>query len=88
MATVGPTLMVTPDAFAQRTVEAMRRLTVGPGMEPASQVGPLIDLRSRRKLTRVVGEIVAQGTEILLDGSNLSGPGCFSAPTVLHIAAP
>ncbi len=71
------------DAFARRLADAMRRLRVGPGLEPGTEVGPLIDERARDGMQDVVDEAVAAGATVLTGGSVPPGPGWFYPPTVL-----
>ncbi|WP_377645372.1 NAD-dependent succinate-semialdehyde dehydrogenase [Oryzobacter terrae] len=74
------------DVFAKRVAEAMGSLRVGPGTEPTSQVGPVIDHRALDKLGRLVEESAGRGSSVLTGGQALPGPGYFFAPTVLRLA--
>lgn len=71
----------------ERLVERVSKLTVGPGLEPGTQVGPLIDAAALEKLGQQVDEAVAQGAVVLTGGKPLRDPpydrGCFFAPTVM-----
>ncbi len=60
-----------------------KRLKVGPGLEPESQMGPLI---SQRQLDRVTGYIESgktEGAQVVVGGERRSGEGYFLNPTVL-----
>ncbi len=60
-----------------------KRLKVGPGLEPESQMGPLI---SQRQLDRVTGYIESgktEGAQVVVGGERRAGEGYFLAPTVL-----
>jgi acyl-CoA reductase-like NAD-dependent aldehyde dehydrogenase len=67
------------DALTQRA----RTLRVGPGLEPASELGPLIDSDHRTWVHRQVQDAVYAGAELLAGGEPFCGPGFFYPPTVL-----
>jgi len=69
--------------FARKLAERMGGLTVGPGLESGSQVGPLIDPPSLEKVTALVEDAVARGARVIVGGTASSGPGYFFQPTVL-----
>jgi succinate-semialdehyde dehydrogenase/glutarate-semialdehyde dehydrogenase len=71
------------DSFARRLADRMTALTVGPGLEDTTDVGPLIDEAARSKVAALVDDAVARGARTLCGGSALPGPGTFYAPTVL-----
>jgi succinate-semialdehyde dehydrogenase / glutarate-semialdehyde dehydrogenase len=71
------------DDFAGKLAERMGALVVGPGMEPGSQVGPLIDAPSLAKVTRLVDDAVTRGARVLTGGKAAAGAGYFYRPTVL-----
>lgn len=69
--------------FAERFVEATRKLVVGDGLAPDTQVGPLANARQVAKMEALVADAVAHGATLLAGGQRLPGPGYFFAPTVL-----
>lgn len=75
------------DEFAQRYAEAVSQLKVGPGMDPETQIGPLIDGEAIKKVEEHVEDAKAKGARVLVGGHRLEGPpydgGFFFAPTVL-----
>lgn len=71
------------DAFLEALVKRARALKVGPGLDPQSQIGPLIDADQRAKVESHVRGAVAGGAELLCGGEALDGPGFFYPPTVL-----
>ena len=71
------------DRFAQLLADRMSGLTVGPGYQDGSEVGPLIDEPSRSKVNELVNDAVAKGATILTGGSTPAGEGYFYPPTVL-----
>jgi phenylacetaldehyde dehydrogenase len=72
------------DKVVDGVVERAKKLKVGPGMEPESQMGPLI---SQKQFDRVSGYIesgTSQGAEVVVGGKRLEGRGgYFMQPTVL-----
>jgi succinate-semialdehyde dehydrogenase/glutarate-semialdehyde dehydrogenase len=65
--------------------ERMRTARVGDGLEPGVTVGPLIDARAARKVTRHVEDALARGAGVLYGGGPVDGldPERFVAPTIL-----
>ncbi|MFI6350210.1 NAD-dependent succinate-semialdehyde dehydrogenase [Streptomyces sp. NPDC050560] len=69
--------------FSALLTERMTSLTVGHGLDPQSQVGPVIDQAGCDKLERLVNDAVERGAVIGTGGAALEGAGTFFAPTVL-----
>ncbi|MGE2834034.1 NAD-dependent succinate-semialdehyde dehydrogenase [Mycobacterium sp. SMC-4] len=70
------------DEFSARLAEAMTTQVVGPGLDPASQVGPLIDAASRDKVAGLVDGAVALGARAVT-APDVPDTGFFYPPTVL-----
>lgn len=68
------------DAFVAETL----KLRVGPGLDPTSQMGPLIHERRIAEMQRFVDDARARGARVLCGGVRLDRPGFFYAPTVLE----
>ena len=58
-------------------------LTIGNGLEAATDVGPLIDNAAVVKIESLVADALKQGAKLLCGGTRLSGPGYFFYPTLL-----
>ncbi|MCO6003696.1 NAD-dependent succinate-semialdehyde dehydrogenase [Actinoallomurus purpureus] len=71
------------DAFAARFAERMAALTVGPGTDPGSDVGPLIDAAGRGKVEELVEDALRRDAKVVTGGTAPDGPGYFYPPTVL-----
>lgn len=71
-----------PDLSA-RIVERVRGLTVGHGLDPGVEIGPIINEQQLAKIEAQVADAVAKGAKVLLGGHRLDRPGTFYAPTVL-----
>lgn len=75
------------DELLERVVAHARALRLGPGMDPASEMGPLI---SAEHLARVEGHArngIAAGATPATGGRRLDRPGFFFEPTVMIDAA-
>jgi len=68
------------DAFASRLVERVEALGVGDPADPATEVGPLVDEASARRVSDWIAEAVAEGARLLTGGTR---DGVTVAPTVL-----
>jgi succinate-semialdehyde dehydrogenase/glutarate-semialdehyde dehydrogenase len=71
------------DEFVRRLADRMSTLTVGDGMKPDTQVGPLIDAPARSKVQELVDDAVERGATAVTGGATPDGPGYFYPPTVL-----
>lgn len=69
--------------FALRLAARMAGLRVGDGMEPGTQVGPLIDEAARDKVQELVDDALRRGARVLTGGTAPEGAGYFYPPTVL-----
>ncbi len=71
-------------AFVERCVGKTKKLRVGKGSDPESDVGPLITQQQLRTVEAHVEDAVAKGARILTGGHRLPDVGQnFYAPTVL-----
>ncbi len=71
------------DQVVNGIVDRAKTLKVGPGIQPDTQMGPLI---SQKQLDRVSGYVDSgseQGAEIVVGGKRVEGKGYFMQPTVL-----
>jgi succinate-semialdehyde dehydrogenase/glutarate-semialdehyde dehydrogenase len=71
------------DAFTDALVARFEKLVVGDGADPATEVGPLIDDKSLKKVDELVCAAVAAGAHAVTGGAQLGRAGTFFAPTVL-----
>ncbi|GEP34123.1 NAD-dependent succinate-semialdehyde dehydrogenase [Nocardioides szechwanensis] len=74
--------------FSELFAARMSAFVLGPGSEPGTTLGPLIDERSRRKVSALVDGAVAAGASLLTGGTVPEGPGYFYPPTVLTGVTP
>jgi acyl-CoA reductase-like NAD-dependent aldehyde dehydrogenase len=71
------------EEFLTALVERARALVTGPGTDPATQLGPLVDERLRSAVHGQVTGAVADGARVLAGGELPEGPGTFYPATVL-----
>jgi succinate-semialdehyde dehydrogenase/glutarate-semialdehyde dehydrogenase len=71
------------EAFLDALVRRARDLVTGPGSDPATELGPLVDARMRDAVHEQVSDAVAQGAELLAGGTVPDGAGTFYPATVL-----
>jgi succinate-semialdehyde dehydrogenase / glutarate-semialdehyde dehydrogenase len=71
------------ERFARRFAEVAAGLTVGDGLDPATDMGPLANERRVEAISRLVGDARERGARILAGGDRLHDRGFFYAPTVL-----
>ncbi|GEP40000.1 NAD-dependent succinate-semialdehyde dehydrogenase [Nocardioides psychrotolerans] len=71
------------EKFTATFAERMAGFVVGPGSEPGTTLGPLIDERSRQKVATLVDEAVAAGGTLVVGGAVPVGEGYFYPATVV-----
>lgn len=71
------------DEFVQRLAQRMKRIQVGVGTDPESELGPMINRRQRDRVLELVDDAVRNGATLLTGSTTRSGPGYFVDPTVL-----
>ncbi|MFC7849667.1 NAD-dependent succinate-semialdehyde dehydrogenase [Arthrobacter sp. NPDC057388] len=69
--------------FASRLAGRMAALTVGPGTDPSTEVGPLVDEASVLKVDALVRDALDQGARLLTGGQLPEGDGYYYPPTVV-----
>jgi acyl-CoA reductase-like NAD-dependent aldehyde dehydrogenase len=75
------------EAFTAALVAEAQALRAGDPLDPATDLGPLVDERLRRAVHDHVREAVAGGARLLCGGEIPEGPGCYYPPTVLDRVA-
>ncbi|MEV4829984.1 aldehyde dehydrogenase family protein [Micromonospora sp. NPDC049257] len=69
--------------FVDALVQRAGALVVGPGRDPATELGPLVDRRHRDQVHGQVTAAVAQGATLRAGGVLPDGPGAFYPATVV-----
>jgi len=63
------------DALIERLAARVRALKVGPGLDPTSEMGPLITQEHLAKVRNYVDLGVSEGAKLIVDGRSLRLPG-------------
>lgn len=71
------------EEFLDALTARARALRMGPGTDPATELGPLVDERHRAQVHEQVEKAVADGARLHCGGAIPGGPGCFYPATVL-----
>lgn len=71
------------ERFIERFSTGMREARLGAGTEPGVTVGPLINEAAVAKAGDLVTDAVVRGSQVVVGGSAVEGPGSFFEPTVL-----
>jgi 1-pyrroline-5-carboxylate dehydrogenase len=69
-------------AFVQRLAEKAGRIKVGPAMDPASDMGPVINERARKSILQYI-EIGKKEGKLVAGGGPAEGDGFYIKPTVI-----
>jgi malonate-semialdehyde dehydrogenase (acetylating)/methylmalonate-semialdehyde dehydrogenase len=73
------------DSSLQAIVDRARALKVGPGLDPETDVCPVVSPASRQRLETEIADAVEAGAQVVLDGRTDPGPGgSFIGPTILE----
>jgi succinate-semialdehyde dehydrogenase/glutarate-semialdehyde dehydrogenase len=72
------------EKFVEQVVEKTNKISVGNGMRPNTDMGPMINEERIRTVEAHIGDAVAKGARILTGGHRINRlPGYFFEPTVL-----
>ncbi|MBB4660457.1 CoA-acylating methylmalonate-semialdehyde dehydrogenase [Conexibacter arvalis] len=80
------------DRLLERLAAATRALTVGDGIDAASDVGPVVSCAARDRIADWIDRAVADGATVVVDGrgglDGLPAGGAFVGPTILTDVTP
>ncbi|WP_424988090.1 NAD-dependent succinate-semialdehyde dehydrogenase [Microbulbifer sp. S227A] len=76
------------DVFVSRFAEMAGKLTVGPGEEDSTDMGPLLSERRLTAISELVEDARQRGATVHTGGQRIGNTGAFYAPTVLSDIAP
>jgi malonate-semialdehyde dehydrogenase (acetylating)/methylmalonate-semialdehyde dehydrogenase len=69
--------------------EAAAALTVGDGLDEATQLGPVVSERARERIVAAIDKAVDDGARLALDGRETAPPaGCYLGATILDEVDP
>lgn len=69
--------------FTEALSVAMAALRMGPGLDPATELGPLVSAAQRDKVAALVSDATGRGASTVVGGGAPGGPGYFYEATVL-----
>lgn len=76
------------DSFVDELVAQAKAMRVGPGIDPGTEMGPMIDDGQRELVDGHVRQAVAAGAELRCGGAPVEGSGSYYPPTVLTGVTP
>lgn len=82
----GSRLYIEKDAFddvVNGVAERARNIKIGPGMDPSSELGPLVSQEQFDRVSSYLQEGSAEGAETVVGGGRAGDRGYFIEPTVL-----
>lgn len=71
------------DRFVEGFAQRAGALRIGNGIDPDTQMGPMIAERRLAGMSELVEDATARGARLVTGGRRIDGPGHFFAPTVL-----
>ena len=71
------------DKVIAGVADQARQIKVGPGLDPATQMGPLVSDEQQRRVLGYLESGMAEGAEAVTGGKRLGDKGYFVEPTVL-----
>jgi len=84
--TAGSRLFVQRRAFdtvVEKVSDRANRIKLGPGLDPSTQMGPLVSGRQRDRVCQYIRRGLEEGAKAVAGGPEHMGPGFFVKPTVL-----
>lgn len=70
------------DELVDKLIAATRQLNLGPGLEPTTDIGPLVNAAAVERVRRYVEIGVEEGASVAVGGNQPTGPGHFFEPTL------
>jgi len=72
------------DPLIERLAHKAREIKVGPGLEPGSDMGPVVTSQARERILGYIGQGVEAGADAVVDGRELEmdGDGFWVGPTL------
>ncbi|WAL69531.1 aldehyde dehydrogenase family protein [Amycolatopsis cynarae] len=70
------------DEFTQAVAEAAAQVKIGPGLDPSTQLGPMVSQEQFDRVSRYLSEGLADGARALTGGKPWGERGYFIEPTV------
>ncbi len=71
------------DKVVEGVAEQAKKIKLGPGLDPSTQMGPLVSTIQLERVTGFLESGFKDGAKAVVGGKRRSGPGYFVEPTVL-----
>ncbi len=72
------------ERFINLTMEKAKKIRIGPGLDPNTDMGPLASAPQRKKIEQMAQQGVDRGAKLVLGGHPIeNGPGYFYPPSIL-----
>lgn len=71
------------DAFVEKLIQEVKKLSIGDGFEQGTTIGPLINAKASEKVTNLVTSAAEQGAKVAYQADNSKAHANFSSPAVL-----
>jgi malonate-semialdehyde dehydrogenase (acetylating) / methylmalonate-semialdehyde dehydrogenase len=78
------------DPLVEEVARRAREIKVGPGLDPASEMGPVVTPQARERIVDYIGQGAEAGAQLTVDGRELEmdGGGFWVGPTVIDRVEP
>jgi malonate-semialdehyde dehydrogenase (acetylating)/methylmalonate-semialdehyde dehydrogenase len=78
------------DSLVEEVARRAREIKVGPGLDPASEMGPVVTSQARDRIVDYIGQGAEAGARVTVDGRELEidGGGFWVGPTVIDEVQP
>jgi len=78
------------DALVEEVANRARDIQVGPGLDPGSEMGPVVTPQARERIVDYIGQGAEAGARLTVDGRELEmdGGGFWVGPTLIDQVAP
>ncbi len=78
------------DPLVEEVARRAREIKVGPGLDPASEMGPVVSAQARERIVDYIGQGAEAGARLTVDGRELEmdGGGFWVGPTLIDRVGP
>jgi len=78
------------DELVEEVARRAREIKVGPGLDPSSEMGPVVTPQARERIVDYIGQGAAAGANVTVDGRELEvdGGGFWVGPTLIDRVDP
>lgn len=71
------------DEIVEGVAQVARGIHLGAGLDPQSQMGPLVSRQHQRRVLGYIDRGKSSGAQVVAGGTPVEGPGCYVRPTVM-----